>query len=183
MIEPSPPPERRSQVADLIPLVRSVVGARISDPAISEDLVQETLARLVVVERRLDPSALGPYAVVTARNVVRGKARADERELRHRPRMLDPRQPEDPAARALENEDRRALAVALERLPGPERESLGAHDAAHERDQVSNLAPTVRGRAGLGHGGLVLRVVTPARLPTGTAAPRVMVSRLARCSR
>ena len=128
MTEPSPPPARRSQVADLIPLVRSVVGARISDPATAEDLVQEPLARLVVVERRLDASALGAYAVVTARNVVRGKARAEERELRHRPRMLDPRQPEDPAARALEKEDRRALAVALERLPGPERDSLIAHD-------------------------------------------------------
>ena len=124
MSEASP----RSQVGELIPLVRSVVGARVSDPATAEDLVQETLARLVAVERRLDPSALGPYAVVTARNVVRGMARAQERELRHRPRMLDPRQPEDPSARALEDEDRRALAVALERLPGAERESLVAHD-------------------------------------------------------
>ena len=70
------PPDRSSQVADLVPLVRSVVGARISDPPTAEDLVQETLARLVVVERRLDPSALAAYAVVTARNVVRGMARA-----------------------------------------------------------------------------------------------------------
>ena len=52
--------------------------------------------------------------------------------------MLDPRQPEDPAARALEDEDRRALAIALERLPGPERESLLAHDV--EGVQTAALA-------------------------------------------
>ena len=34
-------------VADLVPMLRRVVGARIKDPHTVEDLVQETLARLM----------------------------------------------------------------------------------------------------------------------------------------
>lgn len=123
-----PPPRDQSQVPDLAPLVRRVIGSRISDPATAEDLTQETLERLVAVEDRLDPAALAPYAVVTARNAVRGWARRRERELRHGPRMLDLGQPPDPQERVLQEEERRAVAVALGRLPAGERESLIAHD-------------------------------------------------------
>ncbi|MDQ3979761.1 MAG: sigma-70 family RNA polymerase sigma factor [Actinomycetota bacterium] len=128
MTEASRPAPSPSQVPDLAPLVRRVIGERIADPATAQDLTQETLARLVAVERRLDPSALAPYAVVTARNAVRELGRRRERELRHGPRMLDPRQPEDPEERALQEEERRAVTAALERLPLTDRESLLAHD-------------------------------------------------------
>ena len=179
MSEASPPPDRGSKVGDLVPLVRSVVGARVSDPAVSEDLVQEALARLVAVERRLDPSALAPYAVVTARNVVRGMDRAQEREVRHRPRMLDPRQPDDPAAQALEAEDRQALAVALERLPGPERESLVAHHvegvataALAERSGTTPGAVAARlARARARLRVEYLLVLRRVELPTGSCKP------------
>jgi len=108
--------------------VQRVIRRSVADPAIAEDLTQETLERLVSVEDRLDPSALAPYALVTARNVVRGWARRQERELRHSHRMLDPRRPEDPEDRALQDEERRSVAVAMERLSPAERESLIAHD-------------------------------------------------------
>lgn len=121
-------PTRRSHVPDLAPLVRRVIGDRVADPATAEDLTQETLERLVAAERRLEPTTLAPYAVVTARNMVRGMARRQERDLRHGPRMLDPRQPEDPEERALREEERKAVITALERLPATERESLLAHD-------------------------------------------------------
>lgn len=105
-----------------------MVGDRVSDPATADDLTQETLARLLAVEGRLDHTALAPYAVVTARKLARGLVRSQERALRHRHRMVDPRQPEDPEERALQEEDRRALADALERLPALERRFLLAHD-------------------------------------------------------
>ena len=118
-----------SHVGELDPLVRRVIRHRIADPATVEDLTQETLERLVAVEGRLDPGALVPYALVTARNVVRGWARRQERERRHGHRMLDVRQPEDPEERALQEEERRAVATALQRLPAGDRQSLIAHDA------------------------------------------------------
>ena len=118
-----------SHVGELDPLVRRVIRHRITDPATVEDLTQETLERLVAVEGRLDPGALVPYALVTARNVVRGWGRRRERERRHGHRMLDLRQPEDPEERAMQEEERRAVATALERLPPGDRQSLIAHDA------------------------------------------------------
>ena len=128
MTAPPPSQNRPSHVAELAPLVRRVLGLRVSDPATADDLTQETLARLLAVEDRLDDTALAPYAVVTARNLARGLARSQERALRHRHRMVDPRQPEDPEERALQEEDRHALAGALDRLPALERQFLLAHD-------------------------------------------------------
>lgn len=126
--DPSRPSDRPSEVPDLSALVRRVISDRISDPATAEDLTQETLERLVAIEGRLDRSALAPYAVVAARNAVRESARRREREQRLGHRMLDPRQPEDPGERALREEERRAVAAALERLPAADREPLVAHD-------------------------------------------------------
>ena len=138
MTEAIRPSRRPSQVPDLAPLVRRVIGDRVADPTLAEDLTQDTLERLVAVEHRLEPSALAPYAVVTARNMVRGMARRQERELRHGPRSLDPRRPEDPQERALQEEERRAVTAALERLPSADRESLLAHDV--EGVETSALA-------------------------------------------
>jgi len=121
-------PDGATQVCELAPLVRRVIRHRVADPATAEDLTQETLERLVVAARRLDRSALVPYALVSARNVVRGWARRQEREQRHGHRMLDSRQGEDPEERALQDEERRAVAAALQRLPPAERQPLIAHD-------------------------------------------------------
>lgn len=115
------------QIGDLVPLLRRVVGARVSDAATVEDVVQETLARVLAVEDRLDQTSLGPYAVVTARNLVRSLARTEERHQRLSPGVVDPRQPEDPAERVTEDEDRRALEAALAQLPPGDRDSLIAH--------------------------------------------------------
>ncbi len=109
--------------------MRRVVGLRVSDPGTVDDLVQETLARLLAVEDRLDHAALAPYAIVTARNLVRSLARRRQSELRRGHRLLDLSQPDDPEERALREEDRRTLTAALARLPEQERLSLIAHDA------------------------------------------------------
>src|SRR5947199_178151 len=78
-----------ADVAALIPLVRRVVAARVPDRATEDDLVQETLARVLSAAHRVEPGMLEPYAIVTARNVVASLWRDVDRERRHRHRVLD----------------------------------------------------------------------------------------------
>ncbi len=118
--------------------MRRVVAARISDPSTVNDLVQETLTRVLVAKGHLVRSALAPYAVVTARNLVRSMARTEERGRRHAPRLFDPSQPEDPEERAIQGEDRRALADAMAQLSPLERQFLVAHEV--EGVETSTLA-------------------------------------------
>lgn len=74
-------------VVDLVPVLRRVVGARIKDPYTVEDLVQETLARLMSSARRVDPDKLHHYAAVTARHVVASYAERNDR-ARNRSHLL-----------------------------------------------------------------------------------------------
>ena len=122
-----PPSASPDRLADLEPLLRRVIGARVSDDATVDDLVQETLTRILAVERRLDETSVEAYAIVTAQNLVRSHARAEERRQRLLPHLFDPRQPEDPAERAAEHEERRALTDALGQLSPVDRDSLIAH--------------------------------------------------------
>jgi serine/threonine-protein kinase RsbT len=72
-VEPAATPggDRGSaDVAALIPLVRRIVAARVPDPATADDLVQETLTRVLAAAGRVEPGMLEPYAIVTARNIV-----------------------------------------------------------------------------------------------------------------
>src|SRR4051795_4319848 len=55
---------------DVTDVVRRVVGARVRDPHLREDLTQETLVRVAAVARRLDGDAVQAYAIVTARNLI-----------------------------------------------------------------------------------------------------------------
>ena len=52
------------------PIVTRVVRARVTDAGLAEDLVQETLVRVLARANRVAPGMLEPYAIVTARNVV-----------------------------------------------------------------------------------------------------------------
>ena len=74
-------------VADLVPVLRRVVGARIKDPHTVEDLVQETLARLMSSATRVDPDKLHHYGAVTARHVVASYAERNDR-ARNRSHLL-----------------------------------------------------------------------------------------------
>ncbi len=51
----------------LIPIVTRVVRARVADASLAEDLVQETLVRVLARANRVAPGMLEPYAIVTAR--------------------------------------------------------------------------------------------------------------------
>ena len=121
-------PPSEGDVAGLAPLVRRVIGSRVPDASTVNDLVQETLTRVLVARARLDSSALAPYAIVTARNLVRSLARAEERGRRNAPRLYDPSRPEDPEERAVRSEDRRALADALAQLSPLDQQFLVAHE-------------------------------------------------------
>jgi RNA polymerase sigma factor (sigma-70 family) len=119
---------RHEAILELEPLLRRVVGARVRDPDTVDDLVQEALARVIAVRGRLDDEAVAPYAIVIARNLVTSLAREEERGRRHRPRLVDPSEPERPEDAALRNEEAAAVDAALAGLPDHEREVVVAHE-------------------------------------------------------
>jgi len=57
----------------LLSVVRRVVAGRVKDTVVVDDLVQETLTRVLGASSRLDPAMLEPYAITTARNLVAGR--------------------------------------------------------------------------------------------------------------
>ncbi|GAB3876221.1 sigma-70 family RNA polymerase sigma factor [Terrabacter terrigena] len=115
-------------IADLIPIVRRVVGGRVGAHPAAEDLVQETLARVLAATARIEPGMLEPYAIVTARNVVASMWRDEDRRRRNQHRVVDLSEPDSPEARLVLDEEQGAMAQALERLTERERRTLLAHE-------------------------------------------------------
>jgi RNA polymerase sigma factor (sigma-70 family) len=109
-------------------MVRRIVAARVADRATADDLVQETLARVLAAEARVEPGMLEPYAIVTARNVVASLWREQDRQRRNQHRVVDLRPSEAPDEGLLAHEERAAVAHALERLSERERDTLLAHE-------------------------------------------------------
>jgi serine/threonine-protein kinase RsbT len=133
-------------VAALIPIVRRIVAARVPDQATADDLVQETLARVLAAAERVEPGMLEPYAIVTARNVVASMWRDQDRQRRHQHRVVDLRPPEAPDEDVLAQEDREAVAQALARLSERERRTLLAHEVAGQ--DTRSLAEELGSTAG-----------------------------------
>ena len=146
-VEPagSPGGDRGSaDVAALIPLVRRIVASRVPDVATADDLVQETLTRVLAAAGRVEPGMLEPYAIVTARNVVTSMWRDRDRHRRHQHRVVDLRPPEAPDEDVLAREDRAAVAEALTRLSDRERTTLLAHEVSGQdtRSLAAELGST-----------------------------------------
>jgi RNA polymerase sigma factor (sigma-70 family) len=133
---PIPTKPDAQEVLDLIPLARRVIAARVRDPDAVEELVQETLTRLLRARSQLEPATLGPYAIVTARHLVASRWREATRRQRHQPRLLDRDEPQQPDEVVLRGEERAALTAALRQLPADERELLLARDV----DEVPGAA-------------------------------------------
>jgi RNA polymerase sigma factor (sigma-70 family) len=130
-------------IVELVPVVRRVVAARIRDPHVVDDLVHETLARVVASRDRVQGTDLAPYAAVTARNLVATHAERSDRARRNAHRLLDVELEEQPGDGLLRQEDRAAVQAALAQLSEPERDVLVAHEihgqttAALAEDQES----------------------------------------------
>ena len=85
-----------SDIAALIPIVRRIVVARLGSHPAADDLVQETLTRVLAACATIEPGMLEPYAIVTARNVVASMWRDDDRKRRNLHRIIDLSAPEPP---------------------------------------------------------------------------------------
>lgn len=122
-------PDRSADgVADLIPMVRRIVHARVGSHPAADDLVQETLARVIAAVPTIEPGMLEPYAIATARNVVASMWRDDDRKRRNQHRALDLSEPEPPDLRVVQDEEQSAMATALSRLGERERRTLLDHE-------------------------------------------------------
>jgi RNA polymerase sigma factor (sigma-70 family) len=129
-VEAWPEPEQDAGVAALIPIVRRIVHARVSNPAVADDLVQETLVKVLGAAHRVEPGMLEAYAIVTARNVVASMWKEQDRHRRNEHRVVDLVPVELPDEDLLKQEERRAVASALERLSERERRALMAHEVS-----------------------------------------------------
>jgi RNA polymerase sigma factor (sigma-70 family) len=143
VIEPSPPMSDLSEIAsndvvELMSIVRRVVASRVDDRDVVDEIVQETLARLLSTRRRLDDGAAGPYAIVTARNLLASRWRSLDTRKRHEHRLFDPTIDLQPEETIVEREETEAVRAALERLRPDERELLVAHEV--ERQDTKSLA-------------------------------------------
>jgi RNA polymerase sigma factor (sigma-70 family) len=125
-------------LVDLIPTVRRVVGARIKDPHTLEDLVQETLARLMSSSARVDPDKLSHYASVTARHVVASYAERNDRARSRSHLLADPPDAEAPVVGVLRQEEQEFVAAALAHLSAADRDLLVAHEV--NGDDTSTMA-------------------------------------------
>jgi RNA polymerase sigma factor (sigma-70 family) len=119
---------RQQDLLALTPLIRRVVAARVRDPQVVDDLVQETFARLLQAGPRLDNGALAPFAVVLARNVAVSYVRGRSTEARHLHRLVELAEPDRPDERALRQEEARAVAEGLAGLPARDRSALVANE-------------------------------------------------------
>lgn len=117
-------------VERLLPLVRRVIGARVANHETAEDLVQETLLRVMTASDRVEAGMLEPYAIATARNVVATMWRDRDREARNQHRVLDLSRPEAPDDHVLAAEENAAISEALARLDDQERSRLLDHEVA-----------------------------------------------------
>lgn len=128
---PGAAPEREpSDVTALLPMVRRIVYSRVGQHPAAEDLVQETLVRVLAASPTIQPGMLEPYTVVTAKNVIASLWRDDDRHRRNRHRVVDLSQPDEPDEQVLAGEEQSAVLRALARLPEREREALLAHEVA-----------------------------------------------------
>lgn len=125
-------------IVELTDLLRRVVENRVHDRDAVDDIVQETVSRLLAARHRLDGRAVGPYAVVTARNLVKSQWERSATGKRHEHRLVDPDVPPSPDEGLLEREDAAAVRLALKRLAPRERHVLIGHVV--KREDTTSIA-------------------------------------------
>ncbi len=124
-----PAPVAGDPIVDLVPVIRRVVAARVTDRALREDIVQETLARVMASRSRVERDTLLPYAIATARNLVASVAQREQRARRHAHLFAGSDEPEPrPDEELLRQEDASLVETAMARLTAADREILVAHE-------------------------------------------------------
>jgi serine/threonine-protein kinase RsbT len=122
----------RPDVESLLPIARRVIRARVDNPVVAEDLVQETMTRVLAAASRVQPSMMEPYVIATARNVVISLWKKEDRQRRNQHRMLDLVPVDGPDRHVEVEEDRIAISRALARLTEKDRALLLAHEVTGE---------------------------------------------------
>ena len=125
-------------LADLQVPLRRYVAARVPDAHRVDDVVQETLLRMLEVRQRLEVETQVAYALTIARNLIYAGARSEATARRALPRLHHPQEPQQPDDVATSAEARRALAAALANLPPHRRALLVEHEV--EDQPLSELA-------------------------------------------
>lgn len=116
--------ETHDDILDLIAPLRRYVGARIRSHQDRDDVVQETLTRVIAAAPRLDQGVSIAYAIVVARRLMVDQAAQSARERRQAHRVLDLTQPDRPEDAVLLAEERIALRDALSGIDPERREAL-----------------------------------------------------------
>ena len=66
-------------------MLRRIVFSRVRNEAAAEDLVQETLVKVLAAANRIEPGMLEPYAITTARHLIASMWRSQQRAFDRRP--------------------------------------------------------------------------------------------------
>jgi serine/threonine-protein kinase RsbT len=122
-------PAEPVDVDALLPIVRRVVRARVSNPDDAEDAVQETMTRVLEAQDRIADGMIEPYAISTARNLVATMWRDGDRRRRRQHLLQDVDVPPAPEERVIADEDVDAMSRALARFREEDRALLLAHEA------------------------------------------------------
>src|SRR3954447_24912157 len=124
-----PDPAPQESIVDLVPIVRRVVAARVLDAATREDIVQETVARVMAARSRVEHDSLVPYAITTARNLIASLVQREQRARRNAHLLTGSDQAEPrPDEELLRQEEVLLVGTAMARLSAAEREILLAHE-------------------------------------------------------
>jgi RNA polymerase sigma factor (sigma-70 family) len=130
-LRPPDPSADQAEILALVAPLRRFALSRLHDAHDADDLVQETLTRVLAARGRLENETLTAYAFTVARNLLATHHREAELGRRHAARLVEEREPAQPEHAVLAAEDRRALAAALSELPQPQRDQLVDH-VVHE---------------------------------------------------
>ena len=104
-------------VIELIPVIRRVVAARVRDFQLVDDLVQETLARVMAARDRIEQDTLAPYAVAIARNLVAAAGKGEDRAKRTAHLLIDEATNPPADGEVLQREENTVVGAALAGCP------------------------------------------------------------------
>ena len=172
--------DQPDEVSRLVAVVTRVVRSKIRDPQAAEDVIQQSLVRVLESAPGLDPASRLAYGIVVAQNEVRGHQRTAARRRRLEPRLADLREPERPEAAVIAREEQDAVGKALAHLTADERRLLIARDVADaSRRELAGQATEGSLGVRLSRARAKLRVeyliaIHRARLPTPQCRPVLM---------